>query len=147
MALERFSVARIVFIDLDLCELAQIVEMDSPVCIDQSARRRDNKNSRRPRDWSRKRRCIRDFTTKIKSAQKCKDVGDGCAAFAAQFFGEVELCSFAQNDLRAFSSSIGGRKQKNTLVNVKTHRCKISSRLSALRPNRDRAGCGAALRH
>ena len=73
--------------DIDLCKFTQIIKANSRSRINQPARRRDHKHTRHPARRTRKRICVRNFSPKIKTAQKRKYVGEWGATFPAQLSG------------------------------------------------------------
>ena len=107
--------------NVDFGEFAQISQTHSCRGIDQTARRRNNEHTGNSLDRAGKCIGIGKLAAKIKSAQKGEDFTQRRAFAAAQSPGEIELRSLAQNHTRPFATSVGGRKQKNAIVDHFIH--------------------------
>jgi hypothetical protein len=108
VALERCSITRIIFVNVDHSEFPQVIEANSLARIDQAAGWRDDKHPRGSSDRARKCICVGNFPAKIEAAQKSKHLSDCRASFAAQSFREIELRSLAQNHARPLTGSVRG---------------------------------------
>src|SRR5262249_62914 len=105
--LERFPVARILLVDVDLAELAQVSQRDLSPYGDQSACRCDDERSEFAISIAGKHICVGNFTTKIETAQKCEYFGDGRSTAAPQFLCDIELGALAQDHLGAPAAGVG----------------------------------------
>jgi len=118
---ERFTITRIALMDIDFGKFAQISQTHSCCGIDQATRRRNYEDAANSLGRAGKGIGIGKFASKIKSAQKGKDFPQTRAFAAAQSTGQIELRALAQNHARAFATCVGGRKQKDAIVDHLIH--------------------------
>ena len=131
ITLERFTILRVPEIDIALGKLAQVIEIDCGLRIDQSARWRDDENARKAVARPRKSIRVCNFSSKIQSAEKRKHFGDAGSFCTAQTPGKIELRAIAHDHPSAFASGIRRRQKENSLGPRTSHGASISNRSAA----------------
>src|SRR5437762_2155968 len=96
---QRFPVARICCVDIDLGEFAQVRQRDCRSCINKPASRGNHEHATRPIPDPGGRIRVSDFAAEVEAAQESEHLGDRRALFAAEFSGDAcpdFLCIGAQ---------------------------------------------------
>jgi len=118
---QRFPVARICRVDIDLGEFAQVRQRDCRSCINKPASRGNHEHATRPIPDPGEHIRVSDFAAEVESAQESEDFGDRRALFAAESSGEIEPGAVAQQHPGAPPAGVSGRKQKDALAGLFFH--------------------------